>query len=135
MAKKYLCEVRARCTYGPGGKIAAGERVEVTQAELDAFGDKLQLVNLDHAPAEPSLLVVRPEPEDAERMLTDAERELIEEALEVRVDTSNATDKAKELAGSIGIHLADVEGTGEDGRVLVKDVRARAKALGLEVDG
>lgn len=41
-----------------------------------------------------------------------------------RVAEIDATDAARELAAEHDIDLATVEGTGEDGRVLVSDVRA-----------
>jgi pyruvate/2-oxoglutarate dehydrogenase complex dihydrolipoamide acyltransferase (E2) component len=40
-----------------------------------------------------------------------------------RVQKHNATDAAVKLADKLGIDLADVDGSGSDGRVTVKDVR------------
>ena len=47
-------------------------------------------------------------------------------------DEVNATDAAVELAAEHGVILADIEGTGEDGRVLVGDVRRYIEALDEE---
>ena len=38
-----------------------------------------------------------------------------------------ATDAAKRKARELGVRLSDVEGTGSEGRVLVKDVEKAAK--------
>lgn len=40
----------------------------------------------------------------------------------------DATDAAAKKAEELGVHLADVEGTGKDGRVTVNDVEAAAAA-------
>ena len=37
-------KVKDGVTYGAGGKYPAGTVLDVTQAELDAFGDKLELL-------------------------------------------------------------------------------------------
>jgi len=38
-----------------------------------------------------------------------------------------ATDVARKLAADLGVDLAEVEGTGADGKVLVRDVRGAAR--------
>jgi pyruvate/2-oxoglutarate dehydrogenase complex dihydrolipoamide acyltransferase (E2) component len=41
-----------------------------------------------------------------------------------------ATDAARNLAQQIGIDVADIEGSGKDGRVTVNDVKQIAKSAG-----
>ena len=55
-------------------------------------------------------------------------RELGERREQRRAHKHNATDAAIRIADEFGIDLADVEGTGSDGRVTVKDVRGAVKA-------
>jgi e3 binding domain len=52
-------------------------------------------------------------------------RELGERREQRRADKHNATDTALRVAEELGIDLADVEGTGDGGRITVKDVRAQ----------
>jgi pyruvate/2-oxoglutarate dehydrogenase complex dihydrolipoamide acyltransferase (E2) component len=40
----------------------------------------------------------------------------------------NATEAAVRIADKLGIDLADVQGTGSEGRITVKDVREAVKA-------
>lgn len=46
------------------------------------------------------------------------------EPLEDVADEIDATDAARELADEHGIDLAEVEGTGADGRIVIGDIRA-----------
>ena len=42
-------------------------------------------------------------------------------------DDGSATDAAVELAAELGVNIAEVEGTGREGRITVADVRAAAE--------
>ena len=42
-------------------------------------------------------------------------------------DEGAATDAATELAAELGVNIAEVDGTGRDGRITVADVRAAAE--------
>jgi pyruvate/2-oxoglutarate dehydrogenase complex dihydrolipoamide acyltransferase (E2) component len=55
-------------------------------------------------------------------------RELGERREQRRAQKHNATDAAIRIADKLGIDLADLEGTGSEGRVTVKDVREAVKA-------
>lgn len=49
------------------------------------------------------------------------------EHTEAEDDTPNATAGAIEAADELGIELADIEGTGKDGKITKADVEAAAK--------
>ena len=55
-------------------------------------------------------------------------RELGERREQRRAHKHHATEAAIRIADDLGIDLADVEGTGSDGRVTVKDVKETIKA-------
>jgi pyruvate/2-oxoglutarate dehydrogenase complex dihydrolipoamide acyltransferase (E2) component len=55
-------------------------------------------------------------------------RELGERREQRRAQKHQATSAAIRLADKLGIDLADVEGTGSEGRVTVKDVREAVEA-------
>src|SRR4029450_1068736 len=55
-------------------------------------------------------------------------KELGERREQRRAQKHDATDAAVSLADKLGIDLVDVEGTGSDGRVTVKDVREAVEA-------
>jgi pyruvate/2-oxoglutarate dehydrogenase complex dihydrolipoamide acyltransferase (E2) component len=55
-------------------------------------------------------------------------RELGERREQRRAHKHNATEAASRIADELGIDLADVEGTGSDGRITVKDVHGAVKA-------
>ena len=50
------------------------------------------------------------------------------EAVEVEDDSPDATASAVELAEAEGVDLSEVEGSGEDGRILKSDVEATVEA-------
>ena len=50
-------------------------------------------------------------------------RELGERREQRRAEKHNATEAAIRLADELGIDLAELQGTGADGRITVKDVR------------
>ena len=52
-------------------------------------------------------------------------RELGERREHRRAQKYNATEAALRVADELGIDLAEVEGTGSEGRITVKDVRGR----------
>lgn len=78
----------------------AGDTFLGTETMLEHFGDRLERVRGASGP----------EPDVPESV--------------------NATDAAVELAAEHGIDMADVEGTGEDGRILKSDVEAAVEAAG-----
>jgi pyruvate/2-oxoglutarate dehydrogenase complex dihydrolipoamide acyltransferase (E2) component len=55
-------------------------------------------------------------------------RELGERREHRRAEKHNATEAAVRLADELGIDVADLEGTGSDGRVTVNDVRKAHEA-------
>jgi pyruvate/2-oxoglutarate dehydrogenase complex dihydrolipoamide acyltransferase (E2) component len=55
-------------------------------------------------------------------------RELGERREHRRAQKHHATEAAIRIADELGIDLADVDGTGSEGRVTVKDVRQAVKA-------
>jgi pyruvate/2-oxoglutarate dehydrogenase complex dihydrolipoamide acyltransferase (E2) component len=62
------------------------------------------------------------ETEDAEEQRFLASHELVEE-----VESQEATEAAVRKAQELGVDLANVEGTGSDGKITVKDVEDAAK--------
>jgi 2-oxoisovalerate dehydrogenase E2 component (dihydrolipoyl transacylase) len=55
-------------------------------------------------------------------------KELGERRRHRKAERHDATDRAYELADELDVDLDDVEGSGTDGRITVKDVRAAAAA-------
>jgi pyruvate/2-oxoglutarate dehydrogenase complex dihydrolipoamide acyltransferase (E2) component len=55
-------------------------------------------------------------------------RELGERREQRRAEKHHATEPAIRIADELGIDLAEVEGTGSDGRITVKDVRGAQEA-------
>ncbi len=45
MTKMHKVQIKPGCTHGAMGQHAAGSVIEVTQAELDAFGDKFNVID------------------------------------------------------------------------------------------
>lgn len=93
---------------------AAGVPIKDTRArELGLIGNVAQVVPVNPGPVGPSE-TKQPEPDET------AVEELTDE-----IDFEDfATDDARALAAEHGIDLLDVEGTGKDGRILVRDVKA-----------
>ncbi len=85
--------VKDGCTYGAGGKYPAGTVLQVTDAEVVSFGDKLEVLELD------------------------VETSPLEES------ESEATPAAARLAEQEGVDLGGVEGTGTGGKVTKADVQ------------
>jgi pyruvate/2-oxoglutarate dehydrogenase complex dihydrolipoamide acyltransferase (E2) component len=54
---------------------------------------------------------------------TQKAKELAERRRRKRADKYDATESALHLADELGVDLEDVEGTGAEGRITVKDVR------------
>ena len=105
---------------------------EVRIVELDLEGAT--------APAPPEVEEEpAPEPEEAAPAAAEAAEEAPEPEAEVEEDSEpeadaaaeeiDATDAAGELAAEHGIDLAEIEGTGKEGRVLKSDVEAAVEAL------
>jgi len=57
-------------------------------------------------------------------------QEMANRRRERRMEKHPATDAARNLAQQLGIDVADIEGSGKDGRVTVNDVKQIAKAAG-----
>jgi pyruvate dehydrogenase E2 component (dihydrolipoamide acetyltransferase) len=55
-------------------------------------------------------------------------RELGERREQRRADKYHATEPAIRMADELGVDLAEVEGTGSEGRITVKDVREAQEA-------
>ena len=55
-------------------------------------------------------------------------RELGERREQRRADKYQATEAAVRMADELGIDLADIDGTGSEGRITVKDVREAQEA-------
>jgi len=55
-------------------------------------------------------------------------RELGERREQRRAEKYHATDAALRMAAELGIDLADLDGSGNDGRITVKDVREAQEA-------
>ena len=55
-------------------------------------------------------------------------RELGERREQRRAEKYHATEAALRIADELGVDLADVEGTGSEGRITVKDVREAQEA-------
>jgi pyruvate/2-oxoglutarate dehydrogenase complex dihydrolipoamide acyltransferase (E2) component len=55
-------------------------------------------------------------------------RELGERREQRRAQKQHATEAASRIADELGLDLADIEGTGSDGRITVNDVRGAIKA-------
>lgn len=45
-----------------------------------------------------------------------------------KAERAHATDRAMELADDLGVDLDEIEGSGADGKITVKDVRTAALA-------
>ena len=85
------------------GKHVGGDVVSVTDAEMVSFGDKFAL--LDDSEMTPHERIIA----SVARVMADAD----------------ATPAARKLAAEHGISLADVPGTGKDGRITKADVEAK----------
>jgi pyruvate/2-oxoglutarate dehydrogenase complex dihydrolipoamide acyltransferase (E2) component len=59
-------------------------------------------------------------------------RELSERHEQRRAEKYQATDAALRIADDLGIDLNDLEGTGSDGRITVKDVRKACETSAQE---
>jgi e3 binding domain len=68
------------------------------------------------------------EARDLELAATRKVRELGERREQRRARKHNATDAALRIADELGVDLAEVEGTGAEGRITAKDVRGAAEA-------
>ena len=68
------------------------------------------------------------EAEEAEAEEPEVEEPAAAEEAEEEVVEISATDAARELAEEHGLELSEVEGTGQDGRVLKSDVEAAVEA-------
>jgi pyruvate/2-oxoglutarate dehydrogenase complex dihydrolipoamide acyltransferase (E2) component len=55
-------------------------------------------------------------------------RELGERREQRRAEKYSATEAAVRIAGELGIDLAEIEGTGSEGRITAKDVREAQEA-------
>lgn len=91
---------------GVGLLVGPGSIIQVTQQELDSFSDKLELYKLDVVESHPPVV---PELEDDEELL---------------VEWIDVTDAARKLADEFNVDLEDIDGTGDGGRILKRDVEA-----------
>lgn len=85
------------------GKHEGGAIVNVTEAEMVSFGDKFELLDGEMTP----------------------HQRIVASVAEVMAGSVDATDAARQLAAEHDIPLADVTGTGKDGRITKADVEAR----------
>ena len=88
--------------------LEGGAEHLASDVELDAFGDKFDVLAREVDPGIPSKI--------ATAVATDSV------GVEI-VEIVNATNGARELAAEHGLVLSTVEGSGENGRITVKDVR------------
>jgi len=63
------------------------------------------------------------EAKDLGQAATQKAFEVVERRRRKRAEKHDATESALELADELGIDLEDVEGTGADGRITVRDVK------------
>lgn len=87
-------KVKDGVKYGVGGKYAAGTVLEVTEAELSAFQDKLEPLATANWP------------------------EL------VAFESPEPTEAAKKFAAENGVDLTAITGTGKNERITLSDVKA-----------
>lgn len=94
----------------PDGERRGGDIIDVTDAEVVSFGDKFTLLD--------------DEERTAHQRIVDGVAEVMGVGYIEGVADAVATDGARELAAERGIPLADMTGTGKDGRIIKADVEA-----------
>lgn len=108
---------KAEDAYRVGALIAVFAESDVSDAEIDAFISNFKAVDASfaHGDAKPASAATSTSP-------------AIPEGLSI-------SPKAAELAATLGVDLAGVEGSGRNGRVSLQDVEQAAKRQGLFKDG
>jgi e3 binding domain len=103
----------------PGGAAAEGQPNGAPSASPGTLAKEVAKVlarQLGHAASD--------EARDLSLAATRKVRELGERREQRRAEKHRATDAAVRLADQLGLDLADIEGTGSEGRITVSDVRA-----------
>jgi hypothetical protein len=103
----------------PGGAAAEGQPNGAPSASPGTLAKEVAKVlarQLGHAASD--------EARDLSLAATRKVRELGERREQRRAEKHRATDAAVRLADELGLDLADIEGTGSEGRITVSDVRA-----------